>query len=335
MIIFGLLILITILAFLFHRYKNKLFGEAEIKERKTGILCVFITIALLWIIVPLFCFERIAPGEVGVVVDMFGSDKGVEQAELTVGYHFILPTKTLYRFPIFEQNHQWEKEEGFSFQTSEGLSVKADIGITYNLVPSRINELFCKYRRGMDEITHLFIRNNIRDAINRYASRLKIEDLYGPAKESFFKDVLTDVNNELQPLGFNISHIYTVGQLDVPDNVKEALNKKIEAIQRAQQRENELREAEAEAKKVMANMEGVSKAKIIEVKAEAESITIKAKANAESMMIRAKAESAANEMISKSLDSNQLQWEALKKWDGKLPEVMSGDNMPFLLNRGK
>lgn len=267
---------------------------------KRGAIVTWLT--LCCIIVMFNCFQRIAPGEVGVVVNMFGSHKGVEDDELHVGYHFIKPWCTVYRFPIFEQNHQWSGDEGFNFQTSEGLSVHADIGITFNLEPSHIHELFAKYRRGMDEITHLFIRNNIRDAINKAASKMKIEELYGAGKEDFFTEIQKTVQSEIKPLGFNISHIYIIGQFKVPDSVMTALNLKIEATQRAQQRENELREAEAQARKTVAI---------------------------------AQAEAESNKLVRQSITPELLQLEAIKKWDGKMPQVMGSNKMPFILNLEK
>lgn len=265
--------------------------------------------AVVWGFLLLTCITTINPGEVGVVVNMFGEERGAEVKEKTVGVHFIPPWKSIYKFPIFEQNHQWTGEDSFTFQTSEGLPVTAEIGITYHLQPTRIHELFSRFRRGMEEITHLFIRNNLRDYINRYASKMKIEDLIGPKKEDFFKDVHTSVQKELDDLGFVITHVYTIGQFNVPQNVKEALNDKIAATQRAQQRENELREAEAQARKVVAETEGAAKSKLIKAKAEAE----------------------ANDMMSKSITKELLEWNSINKWDGKMPYAMSGQGMPFIL----
>lgn len=268
------------------------------------ILMAFWFIIIMW-----QCFYQVSPGEVGVVVNMLGDEKGVEEKEKTVGIHFIAPWKTMYIFPIYEQNHQWTEKDSFTFQTSEGLPVTAEIGITYHLKSDRIHELFARYRRGMDEITHLFIRNNIRDYINRYASKMKIEDLIGSKKEEFFKNVLTSIQGELVDLGFVITHVYTIGQFDVPENVKAALNDKIAATQRAQQRENELRESEAQARKVVAETEGAAKSKIIKARADAE----------------------ANAMLSKSITQELLQWNSINKWDGKMPYAFGGCNMPFIL----
>lgn len=247
----------------------------------------------------------VSPGHVGVVVDLFGDSKGVESKELHVGMHFIPPWKTVYQFPIFEQNHTWEGDkESFSFQTSEGLAVSADVGVTYHLRSDKIPVIFAKYRRGMDEITHTFIRNYVRDAINKSASKMKIEDLYGSAKEVFFDEVQSHVRDDLKEIGIEVSRIYLIGRFHFPQTVVAALNSKIEAIQRAQQRENELREAEAEAKKQIAKAEGQARCALLQAEAEAK----------------------ANLVLASSVTSQLIQWQAIQKWDGKLPHVVGNDS---------
>ena len=258
----------------------------------------------------LCCVDTIQPGYVGVVVNMFGTDKGVQDKELNIGAHLIAPWKRLHKFPVFEQNHLWDGDKGFTFQTTEGLVVQADVGITYHLKHDKIHVLFAKYRRGMEEITDVFVRNLTRDAINKCAAKLKIEDLYGPTKEKFFDDVQSLVRHDLQELGIIIERIYLVGNLHFPDTIVRALNAKIEATQRAQQRENELRESEAEAKKQMAKAHG----------------------EAESSLIRAKVQAESNRIISESLTKELVSWQAVQKWDGKLPSVIGNNGMllPFV-----
>lgn len=252
-----------------------------------------------------YCSIIVSPGHVGVVVDMFGDSKGIEDKELHVGMHFIPPWKTVYQFPIFEQNHTWEGEhESFGFQTSEGLAVSADVGITYHLMADYIPRIFQKYRRGMDEITHVFIRNYIRDAINKSASKMRIEDLYGSGKEEFFDEVQNHVKADLKEIGIEISRIYLIGRFHFPQTVVAALNQKIEAIQRAQQRENELREAEAEAKKQVAQAEGQARCSILKAESEAK----------------------ANLVLAQSVTPQLIQWQATQKWDGKLPTVVGNES---------
>lgn len=250
----------------------------------------------------------ISPGYVGVIVDLLGDKKGVEAKELHVGMHWIAPWKSVYEFPIFEQNDTWEGEgNAFNFQTTEGMAVSADVGITYHLRADSIHLIFQRYRRGMDEITNIFIRNFIRDAINKSASHIKIEDLYSSGKEVFFDEVEQHVRAELSPIGIEISRIYLIGRFHFPPTVISALNSKIEATQRAQQRENELREAEAQAKKEIARFEGQAKCALLQAESEAK----------------------ANTMLSESVTPELIQWQAVQKWDGKLPNV-TGGAIPFI-----
>src|SRR5262249_52979941 len=148
------------------------------------------------------------------------------------------------------------------------------IGITYHLRPDTIPLVFQKYRRGMHEITHIFIHNFIRDAVNKAASKMKIEDLYGVGKEAFFDKVQEHVREDLKEIGIEISRIYLIGRFHFPHNVIAALNSKIEANQRAQQRENELREAEAEAKKQIAKAQGQAQCAILQAESEAKANTL-------------------------------------------------------------
>ena len=96
-----------------------------------------------------------------------------------------------------------------------------------------------------------------------------------------------------------MDRIYLVNALRLPAAVVEALNRKIEATQRAEQRENELREAEAQAKKEVAKAEG----------------------EARSILIRAQAQSKSNKILSASITKNLVHYQAVQKWDGKMPQV--------------
>ena len=127
------------------------------------------------------------------------------------------------------------------------------------------------------------------------------------------------------PVNFDVLLIFTSRENSEEDNeaegVKEALNKKIEATQRAQQRENELRESEAQAKKEMALADGIGRSKVITARAEAESLIIEAKAKAE-----------ANNMLAKSLTPDLLKWQSISKWNGQLPKALGGDATSFLID---
>ena len=269
--------------------------EEDKKFAKPFIISGFLIFIVMFFIA---IITRISPGQVGVVVNLLGDNKGVESQTLGVGVNFTAPWKTVYVFPTYDQNHVWND---IKFQTQEGLQVSSNIGVTFSLEGDKIPILFAKYRKGIEEITNIFIKNNVRDAINLVASKMRVEDLYGEKKEEFFGNVKKILSEELMPIGFVIHKVYIIGNFDVPSLVTDALNRKIEAIQRAEQRENELREAEAEAKKQIAKAKGEAQSKIVAATAEAE----------------------ANEKLSKSITKKLIQLKFLEKWNGVLPKVTS------------
>ena len=263
--------------------------------------------AIFLLVIFFRCFAFISPGYVGVIVNLMGDEKGVKEKPIHVGLHWIAPWKRLYTFPIFEQNHTWENKELFFFQTREGLNVEAEIGITFHINPECVPKIFQRYRRGMHEITHVFIRNYIRDAISNEASKLTIEEIYSSKKVAFLNNVQERVASELKDMGIVITRVYLIDQLIFPKSVVVALNEKIAAIQRAEQRENELREAEAEAKKKVATAQG----------------------EASCTILRAEAEASANEIVAKSITEHLIRWQSISKWDGKLPQV-TGSAIPMI-----
>lgn len=273
-----------------------------------------VLIGLPLIIIWALFFKMVNPGYVGVVVNLFGESKGAAPQELGVGMHWIAPWKKVYTFPTFEQNHIWDEGKSFTFQTGEGLNVNADMGISYHLNPDLIHNLFCKYRRGIDEITDVFIRNYARDAINKVASKLKVEELYGTEKEGFVDAVQGLLKRDLESIGIIIDRIYLIGTLHFPNAVVTALNAKIEATQRAQQRENELREARAQAEKEIAKSTGIAQSRLIEARAEAE----------------------ANYLLANSISSDLIMLKAVQLWDGKLPQCIGqGMMIPYDFMGGK
>ena len=260
--------------------------------------------------------RKVPAGYVGIKVYLLGSDKGVDVEELPVGRYFLGINEELYLFPMFTQNYVWTKaptegsknDESITFQTKEGMNVSADVGISYHIKPDMASVLFQRYRKGIDEITDVFLRNKVRDAFVRASQNMSVEAIYGEQKSDLLDEVMSIVRTDVDTIGISIEQIYLVGKLRFPVQVVDALNAKIEATQRAQQRENEVREARAEAEKRIAKAEG-----------EAQSILRVAKANAE-----------ANIILAKSLTPELIEYKKIEAWDGVLPTVTSANSMPLI-----
>lgn len=263
--------------------------------------------------------SKVPAGNVGVKVNLLGGDKGVDSQVVGPGRYWIGMNEELYLFPTFTQNFVWTKDsvpgsegdESIGFQTAEGMTVNADIGISYAIRADKVADVFQKYRKGVGEITDLYLRNMVRDALVKAASDEPIETVYGKGKTDLIAKVEKTVRDQVAPLGIDIERIYWIGEVRLPGVVVNAINAKIQATQVAQQRENEVAAAKAEADKAIAQARGESESRLMLAKAEAEAIRIKAEALRENPKL--------------------VELNAVERWDGKLPQNLYGSApLPFL-----
>jgi regulator of protease activity HflC (stomatin/prohibitin superfamily) len=259
--------------------------------------------------------SKVPAGNVGVKVYLLGGAKGVDTEVLTPGRYWIGVNEDLYLFPTFTQNYTWAKaadgDESISFQTVEGLSVNADIGISYSIDPAKVPAVYQKYRKGISEITDIYLRNMVRDALVTSASDLAIESVYGRGKADLIKEVEAEVRAQVQPIGINVERLYWVGDIRLPEQVTKSINAKIQATQISMQRENEVKTAEAQAAIEIAKARGDSQAVLLRAEAEAKSIQMRADAL--------------------SQNARLVELNAVDKWNGVLPVNMYGSApIPFI-----
>ncbi len=268
-----------------------------------------ISLGIVLLIIFLFLInncQKVPAGYVGVKVYLLGGNKGVDSEELGVGRYWIGINEELYLYPTFTKTYVWtadyqegsETNESIDIQTKEGLTVNADVGIQFRIDPNQANVLFQTYRRGIDEITDAVLRTAVRDSLNRLSSTMTSDMIYGQGRVELIEKATEAIAKEFVSKGIVVERLYWIGTMRLPDKVKQALDAKIEAIQKAESRENELREALAQAKIDKAKAEGTA----AQIKLESQQLT--------PLMI-------------------QKMW--IEKWDGKLPTNMMGDKSSILI----
>lgn len=270
--------------------------------------------------------SKVPAGNVGVKVYLLGGDKGVDQEVLGTGKYWIGMNEELYLFPTFSQNYVWTKgvdetspaDESLTFGTKEGLSISADLGITYSIQPDKVAVVFQKYRKGVDEITDIYLRNMVRDALVRSASIRDVESIYGVGKAELIEEVENTVRAQVKEFGIIVERVYWVGDLRLPDSVTKSINAKIQATQISMQRENEVKTAQAQAAIEVAQAQGQAEATLTRAKAEAESLRIQNLALKESKDI----------LELRRIEVSRI---ASEKWNGVLPTHMIPNSaVPFI-----
>lgn len=292
------------------------------------------------VVVPLFivlvvgvaatsCVTRVDVGHVGVRVRLAGEARGIQNAPTVSGWVFYNPfTETIVEFPTSVQNFTWTNQEGeggtydesLTFASSEGVSINADVGLSFHIEPTLVPRLYGRFRQqDLSVLAHSYVRNVVREALSEVASSMPVQDIYGSGKTRLLHEAQRLVERQLGPDGFRIDQLSFLGSFRLPQNVQDAINRAMEATQNAIQAENRVRQTRAEADQAVAQAHG-----------EAEAARQRAQGEADSILIRARAESQANEIIRLSTSAEVIAYRQLQRWNGQLPVVTGGGNVPML-----
>jgi regulator of protease activity HflC (stomatin/prohibitin superfamily) len=248
---------------------------------------------------------RIDAGHVGIKVNLYGDAKGVQDITEVSGMVWYSPVTTaIYEFPTYVQHKVWTADiqedsptnEEFTVTTRDGLSLSFDVGLDYQVIPTKVSDIFRTYRKDLPQITNEFIRTMVRNAYNNVASSYSAEDMVSKRAE-YEVQVRKQLDGSMEQSGFEISQVGIIGKIRMPATLEEAVNAKIKAVQDAIRAENEKQRIIAEAQK---NIE-------------------QARGEAEATRIRSEAEANANRLLTNTISPLLIQKMYVEKWDGKLP----------------
>jgi regulator of protease activity HflC (stomatin/prohibitin superfamily) len=259
---------------------------------------------------------RIDPGYVGIKVNMLGTDRGVDNLTLSTGLVTYMPFMTkVFQYPSFVQVATWTASEKdgrkgmndeITFNTREGLVFAVDISFAYQLLLEKIPTFYVKFRSdALEHFTHGYLRNIARDAFQDVGAQYTAEEIYGAKKDELLKKVVVKLNSQISDYA-RIEQFGILGDIRMPQSVRDAIVGKIQATQHAIQVENEVRAAKAEALKAIAKAEGEAKA---------------------------------NNVVASSITPNLLEWRRLQiaewtvgRWNGQRPYFEgAGANLMFAM----
>lgn len=278
--------------------------------------------AMLLIMSALSACSNVEVGYAGVKVDKYGDDRGVNAEVLGPGRYFTGFNTTVYEYPTFTKTDKWTKssnegkaaDESISFQISGGILVNTDIGISYHVDKTDITKVFQKYRTDIDTVSDGPLRNMVRDELNRAGIKYDVESMQGEGKIKLMNEVMGDIQAKAKAIGVTVETISFINDMRYPAAITQAMNAKIQATQDAMRIENEVRQTKATSEKLIVQADAQVKV---------------AEAEAKAMELRGKAMQQNINLL--ELKRLEVQQEAVKKWDGKLPaQMIPGSAVPFV-----
>jgi len=265
---------------------------------------------------------RINPGYAGIVVDMAGSQRGVQDYTVRTGWVFYNPFGTqIVEYPTFVQTYSFTAatneghptDESITFTDKNSVKINADISLSYQLDESKIPDFYVKFRN--DDLTNFtfgYLHNVTRTAFDTVGGRYTVEQIMGDNAQ-FLSDVRAEIARQVLPLGVMIQQLGFIGYPRPPEQVVQAINAAQQAKYIAQQKQNELAQIQADAAKTVAAANGQAEAN----KALASAITPQLLEWQQLQLQR------------QSLDVTD-RW--INRWNGQMPTVASGTQPGLFLN---
>ena len=269
--------------------------EQELKLKKMFKTIVTSVLGFILLVVLFNSCERIDAGHVGVKVNQYGDNKGVDDVVAVTGMVFYNPITTkIYEFPTFIQHKEYKGENSFIVNSKDGSEFSVSPIMNYSVQREKVPAIFTKYRRPLEDIEEGFLKTAVYDAFRLATNKYTADELISN-RAVFEVEVRRLLDGQLLKEGFVINQF--TSNLIYPETFKKSIEAKNNAVQAALRAENEVKTAEAQAKIKVATAEG----------------------NAQAMLTSAKAEAESNRMKQVTLTPLLLQLEYINKWDGKLP----------------
>lgn len=261
---------------------------------------------VLIIIVVFFLFKSIfvfiPPGYVGAIYDR-GS--GVSDRVLREGLSIVLPfwqsVKLFdsrlqeYTMSVAPDEGALRRDDSLDAPTSDGQQVRVDATILFKIDKEKAPEIWKTIGPGYDYVDKLIrpmSRSQIRMVISRYSAPAIYSDKRQEAETVMFQEIA----ELLRPKNIIIDKVLLRAVYFSPEYSR-AIEQKVIAEQNVKKADFEIQQASRQAQVKINEAEGLAKAQALQ---------------------------------RSTLSAEYLQLEAIKKWDGKLPQVVGSGSLPFI-----
>lgn len=259
---------------------------------------IFIALFLLWLIRASIFF--VPPGYVAAVYDR---GVGVLDKELHEGLNFLIPfwqTARVfdrriqeYTMSVNPENAAIRRDDSLDAPTSDGQQVKIDASVLFRIREGKSPEIWQHIGEDyVEKIVRPITRSQLRMVVSRYTA----PDIYSEKRQEAETVMFKEISELFSEKNIILDKLLLRAVYFSPEYSR-AIEAKVIAEQRVKQAEFEVKEASQRAQAKIAEAKGLAEAQVLQ---------------------------------KQSLTQEYLQLEAIKKWDGKLPQVTGSSSLPFI-----
>lgn len=283
------------------------FGDCNNTKGIVGLILTLV-MAVGFILIP-FSFHTVDTGEVAVI-KQFGDAKGVK----TPGLSFDLWVTNTYEYINTQTQELTIETMAYS---SDAQVMTIQMTVQYNMCGDKAVEIVKQY--GNAEALKSRITSIITETPKSVVSKRTAMDIIANRGE-ITPEVQNAIIEAIDDNYYVTINKVTITNIDFSDAFETAVEEKMIA-------EQTKLKADYENQTKIAQAAADAEAKLKAAQAE---IDI-AKANAKAKKIAAEAEAEANRTIQNSITDKILEKQYLDRWDGKLPEVVAGDDTGIMI----
>ena len=210
---------------------------------------------------------------------------------LEEGVHFVMP----FISTVKKMNVKTVKANIATMAQSKDIQqARIVYVVNYNLQPENAPKMWRTVGRDYVSVVVMpTVEGIVKDTIGKWNAQDIVAN-----REKVASEVLFKLNEKLGPKYINVSD-FQITEIQYSQAFEQAIESKVTAEQEALKAKN----------------------KTVQVQEEARQKIIASEAEAKSMAIRAQA---------LTQNKNLVEYEAVQKWDGKLPQYMMGNSVPFV-----
>lgn len=216
---------------------------------KTSYIIAVVAVVLVLLLFGGRMFLIIEAGERGVVFRPYttGLDKENIYGE---GFHIIAPWNKMYVYNVREQ----QRDEPMDVLDKNGLSINMDITVRFNPEYTKIGNLYQQF--GINYINVLVIPE-VRSTVRQVAGRFTAEEIYSTKRAEVEETIKSETRMVLDE-NFIDMRALLIRSINLPDQIKEAIESKLKQEQEALAYQYRLQSEESEAERRRIEAEGIA-----------------------------------------------------------------------------
>ncbi|MEJ7647324.1 MAG: prohibitin family protein [Chryseolinea sp.] len=196
-------------------------------------------------------FYTIGPSERAIIFYKFGS--GLDKNNVIgSGFHMKAPWNELYVYSVNETS----SDENMDVLDKSGLSIHVDITVRYNPMPEKIGFIHEKFTKNY---VNVLVIPEVRSTVRQVMGRFTAEEIYSTKRAEVETAIRTETEKILQ-LNFVNSPAVLIRSIILPEQIKGAIENKLQQEQEALAYQFRLDKERSEAERKRIAAEGESRA---------------------------------------------------------------------------